>query len=153
MAKNEKPGRLVLIIVSILLLLGGAGLLLTPKDGDWGVSRNAAAIAVGARLYAENCADCHGVNLEGQPDWKIPNEDGMLPPPPHDETGHTWHHGDELLFNYTKMGGAALALEGFTSGMPGFAETLTDSEIRDILAFIKSTWPEDIQQMQAARSQ
>ena len=28
----------------------------------------------------------------------------MLPAPPHNETGHTWHHPDEMLFAITKYG-------------------------------------------------
>ncbi|MCK0141964.1 cytochrome c [Aliiroseovarius sp. F20344] len=112
---------------------------------------------VGAVLYQENCASCHGAKLEGQPDWRSPNDDGTLPAPPHDEFGHTWHHGDGLLFDYTKMGGQ-MALEqrgvtGFVSGMPGFGETLSDEQIWDILAFIKSTWSSRVQQMQATRTE
>lgn len=57
-------------------------------------------LAAGEALYTENCAACHGVNLEGQDDWQRPGEDGRLSAPPHDETGHTWHHGDQVLFEY-----------------------------------------------------
>ena len=80
-------------------------------------------IASGETLYADHCASCHGANLEGQSNWRSPDENGILPAPPHDETGHTWHHDNQLLFNYTKLGGeAALAASGvkFNSGMPGF---------------------------------
>ena len=86
-------------------------------------------IEAGATLYAENCASCHGENLEGETEnWREPKEDGLLPAPPHDETGHTWHHGDMLLFTYTQLGGAeTMAQQGmeFESGMPGFGESLT----------------------------
>ena len=79
-----------------------------------------------------------------------------LPAPPHDQTGHTWHHDNQLLFEYTKLGGkaalSARGVTGFASGMPGFGETLTDEEIWDILAYIRSTWPERIQDIQAARN-
>ena len=113
-------------------------------------------VKAGTVLYAENCASCHGDNLEGEPNWQISKDDGTLPAPPHDQTGHTWHHGDALLFDYTKQGGqAAMAARGvtsFTSGMPGFGDTLSDQEIWDILAFIKSTWPDRIRQMQETRS-
>lgn len=112
-------------------------------------------IVAGERVYVEYCASCHGANLEGQDNWRSPGADGRLPAPPHDETGHTWHHPDGLLFDYTKLGGAALlAQKGveFDSGMPGFADQLTDAEIHDVLAYIKSTWPERIQKMQAERS-
>ena len=46
-------------------------------------------LSQGATLYAENCAACHGAELEGQPDWRSPGPDGILPALPHDNTGHT----------------------------------------------------------------
>ena len=110
------------------------------------VARASDDLAQGAALYAEHCASCHGAELEGAPDWRRRGADGLYPAPPHDETGHTWHHGDRLLFDYTKLGGeATLAMRGvsdFESSMPGFGHLLTDDQIRDVLAFIKSTWPE-----------
>ena len=115
----------------------------------------AADLDVGEQLYAENCASCHGADLEGQPEWRSRGPDGKLPAPPHDRTGHTWHHGDALLFNYTKLGGTeVMKLQGidFDSGMPGFGEVLSDSEIQSILLFIKSTWPERERRVQAERT-
>ena len=113
-------------------------------------------IARGQSLYAQQCAECHGAKLEGQPSWRLPDENGVLPAPPHDETGHTWHHDDRLLFEYTKFGGKeALAIRGisdFSSGMPGFSQALSDDEIWDILAYIRSTWPERIQEFQRHRN-
>ena len=110
-------------------------------------------IARGASLYAEHCASCHGERLEGAPHWRTRGADGLYPAPPHDETGHTWHHGDRLLFDYTKLGGegalAALGVPDFESGMPGFGHVLGDEEIRAVLAFIKGTWPEAIRRHQA----
>lgn len=110
----------------------------------------------GQTLYAEQCASCHGVDLEGQPNWQTPDENGILPAPPHDETGHTWHHDNQLLFEYTRLGGeaalAARGIDGFASGMPGFGGTLTDDDIWDILAYIRSTWPERVQAIQASRN-
>ena len=109
----------------------------------------------GATLYAQHCASCHGGRLEGQPDWQTAGEDGVLPAPPHDETGHTWHHDDAMLADYTSRGGQAV-LDGmgvrFTSGMPGFGEVLSDGDIAAILAFIKSQWPARIRAIQAERS-
>lgn len=116
----------------------------------------AADLEHGKTLYSENCASCHGADLKGQPDWRQPGPDGVLPAPPHDATGHTWHHGDAMLFDYTKHGGQALmaarGITDFQSGMPGFGEELSDREIRDILAYIKSTWPAKIRRAQAERS-
>lgn len=113
-------------------------------------------LAQGEVLYGEYCASCHGANLEGQPDWQSPGPDGRLPAPPHDETGHTWHHPDSVLFQYTKLGGReTLAMQGieFDSGMPGFSGQLSDQEIWTILAYIRSTWPERARAAQAARTE
>lgn len=128
----------------------------------WGLSGRAqnggtADSARGEVLYDENCASCHGANLEGQPDWQTPDPDGTLRAPPHDRTGHTWHHGDKLLFDYTKLGGEqALKRMGVTdvkSGMPGFGDTLSDQEIWDILAFIKDSWPDRERNLQEQRTE
>ena len=110
----------------------------------------------GQTLYTEQCASCHGANLEGQPDWRSPDEDGVLPAPPHDETGHTWHHDNQLLFEYTRLGGeealAARGVTGFQSGMPGFGEALSDNDIWDVLGYIRSTWPDRVQEIQTGRN-
>ncbi|MEG3618744.1 c-type cytochrome [Magnetovibrio sp. PR-2] len=101
---------------------------------------NNEAVRLGQNIYVENCAICHGLNLEGQPNWRSTKDDGTLPAPPHDDSGHTWHHDDQLLFNYTKGGGAAIAPAGFKSGMPGFEDSLTDEQIWQVLSYIKSRW-------------
>lgn len=142
-----------------VIALGVAGAAIA--GGWWALSgggKTAPAafdVATGARLYAENCASCHGAELEGQPDWRTVGADGVPPAPPHNETGHTWHHGDGVLFAYTKLGGkVALARQGvdFNSGMPAFGDSLSDQQIGDILAYIKSTWPDRQRDVQAARS-
>lgn len=113
-------------------------------------------IDAGAALYAENCASCHGEKLEGQPDWRSPGPDGVLPAPPHDVSGHTWHHDTPMLMAYTLKGGAwtleALGVKGVKSGMPAFEEVLSEGEVLDILAFIRSTWPERAQEVQRQRT-
>lgn len=153
MAEENSPGKLIVILVGAVVALGVVIFFVWPMDTQRADPNNAASVAVGQALYAEHCASCHGVNLEGQPNWRTPNEDGSLPAPPHDQSGHTWHHGDQLLFDYTKGGGAAVAPADFKTGMPGFGDVLSDTEIWDVLAFIKSSWPEDIRKAQAARSQ
>lgn len=98
--------------------------------------------AAGKALYSEYCAACHGANLEGQPDWKRPKVDGKLPAPPHDASGHTWHHSDRVLAAITRDGLSAFAGQDYATDMPAFAGTLTDAEISAVLAYIKSTWSE-----------
>ena len=109
-------------------------------------------VTLGAAVYAKHCASCHGKNLEGEPNWRRRRLDGTLPSPPHDATGHTWHHSDELLFRMTREGPAAIAGKGYRSTMPGFAGVLEDRDILASLAYIKSRWPADIQAAQAKRN-
>lgn len=101
-------------------------------------------IELGRTLYGQHCANCHGEKLEGQPDWRKRKPDGRLPAPPHDATGHTWHHREDQLFKITKFGTEAIVGDFYKSDMRGFADVLTDDEIRAVLAFIRSTWPERI---------
>ena len=108
-------------------------------------------LAFGGRIYAERCSSCHGKNLEGQPDWQSPLPSGRLPAPPHDASGHTWHHSDRELFTITRDGMAAVVPD-YESDMPVFVESLTDGEIRTVIEFIKSTWPERERAYQEARN-
>ncbi len=141
--------KLVLTLLGLGLALG-AGLLLyqrfiaarpEPVTPEY--------LALGHGVYQEHCAACHGTDLEGQANWRQRGPDGLLPAPPHDETGHTWHHPDGQLFVMTKHGTAALVGAGYKTTMTGFGEVLNDTEIRAVLAYIKSRWPETIRRRQA----
>ena len=106
---------------------------------------DASVIALGQRVYAAQCAACHGARLEGQPNWRERGPDGRLPAPPHDATGHTWHHPDEVLFRLTKHGVAKVAnLKGYVSAMPAYEGVLSDEEIVAVLSWIKAQWPASI---------
>jgi mono/diheme cytochrome c family protein len=121
-------------------LLGAAGVMLY---GTGRADREASdRIALGRAVYAATCASCHGETLEGQPNWRSPRADGRLPAPPHDETGHTWHHSDAQLLAIIRRGSAAVVGGGYQSDMPGFADILSDEESQAVLDFIKSTWPQ-----------
>jgi len=104
-------------------------------------------IARGKSVYVEHCASCHGAGLEGQPNWRKPLPSGRLPAPPHDASGHTWHHSDAQLFAMTKDGSAAVA-PGYETDMPAYRDILRDADIWAVLGFIQSTWPPDIRQRQ-----
>lgn len=108
-------------------------------------------VEAGREIYAAQCAACHGVRLEGQPEWRRRRADGRMPAPPHNETGHSWHHSDDDLFTITKHGLAAV-VPGYESDMPAFSGTISDSDILAVLAYIKSTWPERQRAYQAAVS-
>ena len=125
---NKSKVKLTPLFLSVvgLIMVGGvifylsspvnnaeAKIYLNYKDAD--------IVGLGKNVYAENCASCHGIALEGQANWRQRDADGYLLAPPHDETGHTWHHSDSYLFLMTKY------------------------DIIAVLSYIKSTWPSRIQ--------
>ncbi|MBL8670757.1 MAG: cytochrome c [Alphaproteobacteria bacterium] len=107
---------------------------------------------LGRVIYDGHCASCHGANLEGQADWRRRKPDGKLPAPPHDETGHTWHHSDRQLFEITKYGVRHFAPAGYASDMPAFGDVLSDGEIRSALEFIRSRWSVTVRERQRSLS-
>lgn len=104
-------------------------------------------ILLGKSVYVQNCASCHGVNLEGQKDWMSRLPDGLMPAPPHDKTGHTWHHSDKYLFMITKYGIEDIIGQKYPNNMPAYKDILSDKEIISVLSYIKSTWPNRIKKI------
>ena len=156
MAARLPPVSTVVVLVAVVLAVAAA--LFFMRDGDSPLTHSGRAdasdpdlVARGAIVYEQSCASCHGANLEGQPDWRVRKADGTLPAPPHDETGHTWHHDDNQLFQITKWGTAAAVGGDYETEMRGFGDELDDAEIWAVLAYIKSRWPDDIQAAQARR--
>lgn len=132
------------------------GLLLVVALGTYGVTRSAGPsfidpadqtlVMQGKAIYAVNCAACHGESLQGQPDWRRRLPDGRLPAPPHDKSGHTWHHPDMMLIDMVKNGlvPGRTAPSGYVSDMPAYGDMLSDEDIVAVLAYIKSSWPPEV---------
>lgn len=135
------------IAAATIAAIGGAALFVfaapVPDSGAFAY-KDPEIVAQGQAIYVQHCAACHGANLEGQPNWRERDADGYLPAPPHDETGHTWHHPDAQLIEITRLGTEAVVGGGYRSNMSGFEDILTDDEIIAVLAHIKSTWPRRI---------
>ena len=125
---------LAIVVVSALLLIGQTD-----------------AIALGRQVYAENCAACHGPNGEGgNPAAPLStNAQGKYPAPPHDHSGHTWHHADGLLKEIIRDGSFS---PDFVSEMPAFGEKLSEAQIDAVLAYIKTWWSEEQRVFQAQTS-
>ena len=141
--------RIALFAGGGVALVGAALLVVSTQSAD--VDRiilrdsDPETVERGRAVYAANCASCHGADLQGQPNWRSPDEDGRLPAPPHDETGHTWHHDSHTLLRLTKYGtGALIGNPDYASNMPIYEGILSDDEIIAVLSYIKSTWPKDV---------
>ena len=142
--------RSTLVIAGSAVLVAAAAVLLLPPQELHIDHTDRVFVARGEPLYRRHCASCHGAQLEGQPDWTTRNAQGRLPAPPHDDSGHTWHHDDEVLFEVTKYGIAKHAPPGYESDMPGFAAKMSDDEIVATLAYIKSRWSPTVHAKRAA---
>jgi len=137
--------RLILTGAFITLCLGVAGVYLSSSPANARIPyTDVSQIADGQRVYQQYCASCHGANLEGEPNWQRRDAAGMLPAPPHDPSGHTWHHPDTMLFEFVKYGPKHFAGADYATKMPPYEDVLTDSDIWAVLAYIKSTWPNEI---------
>lgn len=139
-----KTLRYAAALVFAAMVLSGCG-----PTGAGANPRDAAQVSRGATLYQRHCASCHGASLEGQANWKERLPNGRLPAPPHDASGHTWHHPDAVLFDITKRGAAAVVGDAHQSDMPPFGGVMSDQDIWDVLAFIKSRWSDSILEKQA----
>ncbi len=146
-------GRSLQIFVIALVFVATLGLVVLNLPRRSVASRadpsDASLVPQGQQVYLARCASCHGANLEGQPNWQQELPGGGRPAPPHDASGHTWHHPDALLFDITKRGSQASLPSAGVTMMPSFASVLSDEEIWAVIAFIKSRWPAEVQAAQA----
>ena len=139
------------IIIPIFLLFFGI-IIYMPKDKNAQAAYilnpdNRDIVELGKSVYVQNCSSCHGVKLEGQKDWMLRLPDGLMPAPPHDETGHTWHHSDKYLFMITKYGIEDIIGQKYPNNMPAYKDILSDKEIISVLSYIKSTWPNKVKKI------
>jgi mono/diheme cytochrome c family protein len=144
-----------LVFGLMLAVLGGAGAVQWWSDTRLQADpADAAQVAAGQVVYAQYCAACHGDRLQGQPDWEKRLPNGRMPAPPHDDSGHSWHHPDPVLFGIIRTGLVPpYAPAGYESDMPAFGERLSDAEIMAVLAYIKRHWSAKVQAWQADKTQ
>jgi mono/diheme cytochrome c family protein len=124
--------------------LAVAALLMAGCGGRSASALEANRLSEGKALYEQNCAACHGISGEGQPNWKTPDDNGVYPAPPHDSSGHTWHHPDAQLLEIIATGGMMP-----NSTMTGFADRLSEEEMRLTLEYIQTFWGKQEREYQA----
>lgn len=134
------------IVISAIVLSTLASCEQESASPDLEVSRLSSSLAerwygpdqveLGAEVFAENCASCHGSKAEGLvPDWKQRLANGTFPPPPLDGTAHAWHHPLSVLLSVIDEGGAALG-----GAMPSFSSVLNEQEKLAAIAYFQDFW-------------
>ena len=88
----------------------------------------------GAEIYAANCATCHGAAGWPDPDSPLVKGLGVVPADFSDALFNS-REGEGEWTLVVKHGGAAL---GFSEVMPAFGGTLSDADIENVLAHIKT---------------
>lgn len=152
MAQSDIRNRIGVVLLAISFALLVAAVIFASLSGEKPLAdpENAEQVARGKPVYDQHCASCHGARLEGQPNWRDKLPTGRMPAPPHDASGHTWHHPDSMLFGMTRLGliPGKYAPPKYESDMPAFGGVLSDDEIWAVLAYIKSSWPLEIRKAQ-----
>lgn len=138
---------IIIFFVFSIMLFGFYAYTMNKDNKIILMPNDASLVYLGQKIYLQNCASCHGVKLEGQKNWQTRDDEGYLLAPPHDETGHTWHHTDEYLFLMTKYGIEKIIGKKYPNNMPAYEDILSDKEIIAVLSFIKSSWPKKIQEI------
>ena len=123
------------------VLLVGGGLLVVAVSCSEPEQAAEEQRARGAALYDMHCVACHG----GATGGSISDI-----PPPHNAEGHTWHHPDCDLIDFTLDG--LPPREGYPV-MPGFGNQLTAEEVEAILAHIKTWWEPEQRAAQATATE
>ena len=106
------------------------------------------AVRRGRRVYAHNCANCHGKNLQGELQAGLEVPKGEMPAPPLNGSGHSAHHSDADMFA-TLDGASTDGGRPRPRRMPRFGPILTDDETWAVIAYLKSRWPESTRRQHA----
>jgi mono/diheme cytochrome c family protein len=119
--------RPVLALAAVLAAIGAftgglAWLLDTPKPS--------AGAPKAERLYLGLCATCHGA--DGRGSWSAALF--LVRPGKLSDAAALDRRSDQYLFDLIKHGGAPIG----RPGMPAFGSTLTDGEIEELVAYVRT---------------
>jgi len=116
-----------LLLIKAIILFAIA----TPGLAETGKAPNPEAVERGLALFESNCQQCHqlgGVGEHVPPGLRHPD---FIPAIPLNEDSHAWHHGDEQLVQIIRRG---------NTRMPAFDKVLSEPQLRDLVAYMKSLW-------------
>ncbi len=99
-------------------------------------------VARGAKLFQENCAQCHGPQAQGHPDWKRARKEGYAAAPPLNGTGTDISLTRERMVEVIRKG----ARRKGVMVMPAWKGRVGDDQIIDIISWYQALWPAEAYQ-------
>lgn len=102
------------------------------------------SVAHGASLFEERCAQCHGPQAQGHPDWQTPSDGSFAAAPPLNGTGNDWKRSRAELASIIKNG--VRRKSDNVDIMPAWKGRLNDSDVEDVINWMQSLWPADVYQ-------
>jgi mono/diheme cytochrome c family protein len=99
-------------------------------------------ISRGAALYQSHCAQCHGPQAQGHPDWERGRKEGFAAAPPLNGTGTDWKLSKKQMIDIIRNG---KKLNGVPV-MPAWKGRVENRQIEDIITWFQATWPADVYQ-------
>jgi mono/diheme cytochrome c family protein len=130
--------RWVAAVLALMMVLNGCA-----KQGHGGAARspavrasilseNPASANQGARVYIQNCSSCHQIDGRGVP--------GAFPP----LAGNAFVLGQPArviaAVKYGMRGTIDVAGERYDATMPDWSQLITDSQIAEVVTYIRSAW-------------
>lgn len=106
------------------------------EDARFSVAR----IAHGALIFQENCAQCHGPEAQGHPDWQHAKQQGYAAAPPLDGTGPATRLKKSELIAVIKNG---VKYDG-QPVMPAWKGRVSDTDIEDVITWFQALWPSEV---------
>jgi mono/diheme cytochrome c family protein len=92
----------------------------------------------GQQLFQEHCAQCHGPEGQGHPDWRTP---GVVAAPPLNGTGNDSQRSRAQLIGAIKNG----VVRDGTPVMPAWKGRLSDADIEAVMTWFQTAlWPPDV---------
>lgn len=91
----------------------------------------------GARLYQEYCAQCHGPEAQGHPDWQNP---AVTAAPPLNGSGNEWKRSRSEIIAIIQNG---ITRQG-EPVMPAWKGRVADKDLDDLLTWMTALWPNDV---------
>jgi mono/diheme cytochrome c family protein len=95
------------------------------------------SLFIGVRLFHEHCAQCHGPEAQGHPDWQNPR---VAAAPPLNGTGDVWKRRKQDMIAVIKNG----VQRNGEPVMPAWKGRLSDREIEDIISWYQALWPAEV---------